>query len=120
MTIGGTLVNMGQQGAFDIASKAYGGIYFAKKPLGSIGDNVAKIWRSHTFRTGIYSEYYGNIQPPQGKAQGVINEAANNPGGSGNPFADLLLGYASPFQQVNFNPPLKIRSTLPHLYFHTT
>jgi hypothetical protein len=116
LTIGNTLVALGQQGAFDIASKQYGGIYFAKKPLGSIGDNVAKIWKSHTFRTGIYSEYYGNIQPPQGKAQGVITEAANNPGGSGNPFADLLLGYASAFTQVNFNPPVKIRSILTEFY----
>ena len=116
LAIGSNLVNLGEQGGFDIAAKSYNGIYFAKKPLGSIGDNLAKIWRSHTFRTGWYSEYYGNVQPPQGKAQGVINEAANNPGGSGNPLADLLLGYASAFQQVNFNPPVKIRSILTEFY----
>ena len=114
--IGSTLVAMGQQGAFDIATKQYGGVYFAKKPLVSIGDNVAKILRSHTFRTGIYSEYYGNIQPPQGKAQGVIGESANNPTGTGNPFADLLIGNVASFQQVNFNPPVKIRSILVEFY----
>jgi hypothetical protein len=115
-TLGSTLVQMGQQGAFDLAAKAYNGTYFAKKPLVSLGDNVAKIWGSHTFRTGIYSEYYGNIQPPQGKAQGVITESANNPAGTGNPFADLMLGYASAFNQQNFNPPVKIRSILTEFY----
>src|SRR5579871_428009 len=115
-TIGSTNVAMGQEGAFDIATKQYGGIYFAKKPLASLGDNVVKIWKDHTFRTGVYMEYYGNIQPPQGKAQGVITESANNPSGTGNAFADLLVGNASAFSQVNFNPPVKIGSFLTEFY----
>ena len=85
------LVGMGQNGGFDIAQK-YNGNYFANKPLVSIGDNVVKIWSTHTIRIGSYNEYYGNIQPSGSFAQGAITTAANNPTGSGNPLADLLLG----------------------------
>ena len=106
------LVNMAQQGAFDIASRQYNGVYFANKPMASIGDNVVKIWRNHTFRAGSYNEYYGNIQPPQGKAQGVITTLANDPTGTGNAFADLLVGNVAAFSQANFNPPAKVRSII--------
>ena len=106
------LVNMAQQGGFDIAHAQYNGVYFANKPLASIGDNVVKIWRTHTFRIGTYSEYYGNIQPTQQKAQGVITTAANDPTGSGNALADLLLGNVSTFSQANFNPNQRVRSIL--------
>jgi hypothetical protein len=111
LSLGG-VVSLGQQGAFDIASKKYNGIYFANKPLAGIGDNVNKIWRAHTFRFGFHGEFYGNIQPPQGKAQGVITTAANDPTGSGNALADLLLGNVSSFSQVNFNPPAYAASTI--------
>jgi hypothetical protein len=106
------LVNMAEQGGFDIANAKYNGVYFANKPLASIGDNVTKIWRTHTFRLGFYSEYYGNLQPTQQKAQGVITTAANDPTGSGNALADLLLGNVATFTQANYNFNQRIRSIL--------
>jgi hypothetical protein len=112
----GGVVSLGQQGAFDIAVKRYGGIYFANKPLSGMGDNVNKIWKTHTFRIGFHGEYYGNSQPPQGKAQGVITTAANDPTGSGNPIADLLLGNVNSYSQVNFNPPAYAASTILEFY----
>jgi hypothetical protein len=73
---------------------------------------VVKIWKTHTIRIGSYNEYYGNIQPSGGFAQGQITTAANNPTGSGNALADLLLGNVSSFQQVNFNPNQRVRSII--------
>jgi hypothetical protein len=105
------LVSYGQNGGFDIAQK-YGGNYFANKPLASIGDNVGKIWNTHTIKLGTYIEYYGNIQPSGSFAQGAVTTAANNPTGSGNPLADLLLGRVSSFQQANFNPNQRVRSLI--------
>jgi hypothetical protein len=112
----GGVVKLGQQGGFDIATKRYGGVYFANKPLSGMGDNVNKIWKTHTFRIGFHGEYYGNSQPPQGKAQGVITTATNDPTGSGNPLADLLLGNVSSFSQQNFNPPAYSASTIIEFY----
>ena len=106
------LVNMAQQGGFDIAHAKYNGVYFANKPLASIGDNVVKIWRTHTIRIGSYDEYYGNIQPTQQKSQGVITTAPSDPTGTGNALADLLLGNVSTFTQANFNPNQRVRSIL--------
>src|SRR5207248_9745610 len=66
------LVNMAQQGGFDVAHAKYNGVYFANKPLASLGDNMAKTWKTHTFKVGFYGERYGNTQPPQLKAQAPL------------------------------------------------
>jgi hypothetical protein len=83
--------------------QAGGGTLFANKPLYGLADNMTKVWRTHTFKFGYYVEYYANLQPAGGAANGAITEAPNNPGGTGNTYADLMTGRLSNFSQVNFN-----------------
>jgi hypothetical protein len=77
-----------------------------------LATTFTKVWRAHTFKIGSYNEYYGNIQPPGNPVQGSIITAANNPTGSGNALADLLLGNVSTFSQTNFNPNQRVRSII--------
>jgi hypothetical protein len=115
LSLGGVAA-LGQQGGFDAARKYYNNVYPANKPLSGVGDNLTKIWRTHSLRVGFHGEYYGNFQPQQGKAQGVITTAANDPTGSGNALADLLLGNVNSFSQQNFNPPAYIASVIAEFY----
>jgi hypothetical protein len=110
------LFNVAQNGGFAIAAQKYNGVYFANKPFFSIGDNLTKVWQSHTFKIGTYNEYFGNIQPPGNPVQGSIVTSANDPTGSGNALADLLLGNASTFSQTNFNPNQRVRSIIIEAY----
>ena len=106
------LVNVAQNGGFAIAAARYNGVYFANKPMASIGDNMTKVLGSHTLKVGFYSEYYGNIQPPGNPVQGSIITTASDPTGSGNALADLLLGNVATFSQTNFNPNQRVRSLI--------
>ena len=91
---------------------AGGGTLFANKPLGSLADNIAKVWGTHTVKAGFYAEYVANLQPAGGAANGSITTDATNPISSGNAYADLLLGRVSAFSQVNFNNVNRIASEL--------
>ena len=77
---------------------------YAIKHLGTIGDNVAKAWGTHTAKAGFYGEYVNNIQPASSASQGALTFDVSNPNTSGNAYADLLLGRANSFSQANFNP----------------
>lgn len=78
------------------------GVLFAKKPFFSIGDNVAKVWGTHTLKFGFYGEYYANLQPSGQDANGTITESPSTPTSSGNAYADLLLGRVATYTQYNF------------------
>ena len=83
--------------------QAGGGTLYANKPLATMSDNIVKVWKTHTFKTGYYLEWYANLQPSGNAAPGAITESPTNPTGLGNVYADLLTGRVSNFQQYNFN-----------------
>ena len=91
---------------------AGGGTLFANKPLGSMADNIAKVWGRHTIKGGFYTEYVANIQPAGGAANGSMTFDATSPISSGNAYGDMLLGRVSAFSQVNFNNVNRIASKL--------
>jgi hypothetical protein len=83
--------------------QAGGGTLYANKPLTGMSDNIVKVYKTHTFKFGYYLEWYANLQPSGGAANGTITESPTNPTGTGNVYADLLTGRVSNFSEVNFN-----------------
>jgi Carboxypeptidase regulatory-like domain len=74
---------------------------FAKKHLPSVSDNLSKVWGTHTAKFGIYYEYVINNQPSNNYGNGLIIEANWAGGSSGNPYADLLRGFAGQYTESN-------------------
>jgi hypothetical protein len=79
------------------------GVLYANKPLASVADNIVKVYRTHTLKAGYYLEFYANLQPGGGAANGAITESPTNPTGTGNVYADLLTGRVSNYSENNFN-----------------
>jgi hypothetical protein len=105
----------------DISQPAFydeSGTYKLKKAIPSFADNVTKVWRNHTFKTGAFTELVGNDQGVWSYANGNLS-FGNQPSpnnvigsqvssgtkiGSFNPTANLVMGIASGFQQNNYAP----------------
>jgi hypothetical protein len=79
------------------------GNLFAIKHLQSYGDNLSKVWGTHTMKYGAYFEHVINNQPSNNYSNGELNFSHSAAGSSGNAYADMLLGYAANFDQQNFN-----------------
>ena len=105
----------------DISQPAFydaAGQYVTKKAIPSFADNVTKVWRSHTFKFGAFTELVGNDQGawsfPNGQLSFGSTPMSNKvPGssvasgtkiGSSNPTANLVMGIASSFSQNSFAP----------------
>lgn len=74
---------------------------FAKKYMPSITDNLTKVWGTHTLKFGFYFEYTINNQPSNNNANGRFVQAGWAGGSSGNPYADLLGGFAGQYTETN-------------------
>src|SRR5581483_1190176 len=108
-----TFPDISQPAFFDTA-----GINPLKKAIPTFADNVTKVWRSHTFKAGAFTELVGNDQGawsyPNGQlsfgntpeANGVAGSTvpAGHKIGSTNPTANLVMGVASSFSQNNIVP----------------
>ncbi len=105
----------------DISQPAfYGadGTYASKKAIPSFADNVTKVWRSHTFKLGAFTELAGNDQGTWSYPNGdlsfgsqpqtnVVTGSTVSPTtkiGASNPTANLVMGIASSFSQNNYAP----------------
>ena len=66
------------------------GVLFAKKPFFSIGDNVSKVWGTHTVKFGFYGEYYANLQPAGQDPNGTITESPSTPTSPGNAYTSSV------------------------------
>lgn len=73
---------------------------FATKYLPSFSDTLSKVWGTHTAKFGAYYEFVINDQPSNNYANGLFQQA-NWASNTGNPWADLLTGYAGSYQQTN-------------------
>jgi len=97
---GGEFPAMFNPGGFEAGGSA--GL-FAKKHLPSFSDNVSKVWGTHTAKFGAYYEYVINNQPNNTYSNGLFIQANWAGGSSGNPYADLLAGFAGQYQETNFS-----------------
>jgi hypothetical protein len=97
---GGEFATMFNPGGFEAGGS--GGL-FAKKDLPSFSDTLSKVWGTHTVKFGAYYEYVINNQPNNTYSNGLFVEAGWAGGSSGNPYADLLSGFAGQYQETNFS-----------------
>ena len=74
---------------------------YATKWLPSVGDTVSKVWGTHTMKFGGYYEFVVNKQPSSNTANGMFIQASWVGGSSGDPYADLLAGFAGQYQESN-------------------
>ncbi len=96
---GGEMATILNPGGFELGG---GEGLFAKKHLPSFTDNLSKVWGTHTAKFGFYYEFVINNQPSNGNSNGRIVEASWA-GPTGNPYADLIRGYADQYEQQNKN-----------------
>ena len=97
---GGEFATMFNPGGFEAGGS--GGL-FAKKDLPSFSDTLSKVWGTHTVKFGAYYEYVINNQPNNTYSNGLFVQAGWAGGSSGNPYADLLAGFAGQYQETNFS-----------------
>jgi hypothetical protein len=80
-----------------------GGVVYAKKTLPSIADNVTKVWGTHTTKLGFYWERTWNSQPGNGNVNGTAIFSNWGSNGTGNAYADMLLGQTTQYNELNYN-----------------
>jgi Carboxypeptidase regulatory-like domain len=89
-----------------------GGVYYIKKQNPAFGDNLTKVIKTHTFKTGIYYEMTGNNQGNFNPYNGGFSFGNNsNPDavtglyqGTANPTANFMMGVASNYNETNYLP----------------
>jgi hypothetical protein len=79
------------------------GTVYAKKSLPSIGDNIFKVWGTHTAKFGFYWERTFNQQPNTGSVNGSMQFANWGGNSSGNAYADMLIGNIASYAEQNFD-----------------
>ena len=105
----------------DISQPAFytaAGEYPSKKAIPTFSDNMSKIWKTHTFKFGGFTELVGNDQGSWAYPNGVLsytNQPLTNAVtgssvssttkiGTYNPTANFVMGIASGFSQSSFLP----------------
>ena len=97
---GGELATILNPSGFQVGGPSQG--LFAKKELPTFSDNLSKVWGTHTAKFGVYYEFVVNDQPSSNYANGLLQQANWN-SHTGNPWADLLTGYTSSYEQTNYD-----------------
>lgn len=77
---------------------------YATKYLPSVSDSMTKVAGTHTIKVGFYYENVINAQPANGYTNGLLVEAPWSGNGTGNPYADLMLGRTANYNEQNVNP----------------
>jgi Carboxypeptidase regulatory-like domain/TonB-dependent Receptor Plug Domain len=69
----------------------------------NITDNLTKVWRSHTIKTGFYFQRASNRRTSFTPVQANINfnNDGTNPSNTGHPFSNALLGIFNTYEQAN-------------------
>src|SRR5947208_1757176 len=76
---------------------------YAKKTLPSVADNLVKVWRTHTTKFGFYWERTWNEQPGNGAVNGSMVFSNWGSNGTGNAYADMLIGQTTQYSELNFD-----------------
>jgi hypothetical protein len=83
---------------------AFGGDFGAHKFDPSLGDNLSKVWGTHTLKFGFYWAQMGNKQTTlngNAGAQGMFDVETYGGTSTNNTVADLLIGHAQSYTQSN-------------------
>jgi len=78
-------------------------VLFATKWQFNGGENLTKIWGTHTAKAGLYFERITNAQPGSGNSNGFMISETWAGGSTGNTFADLLLGRTNSYTEQSKN-----------------
>lgn len=78
-------------------------VLYATKHLVSFGDNLTKVYRTHTIKTGFYYEHVINKQPNSGDSNGRLIPASWAAGNTGNNYANLLIGNLAEYGEQTKN-----------------
>ena len=80
--------------------------YFNQNTIYSFIDNVSRVWRTHTFKAGIYFEHTQKLQSANAATRGNIsfNQDGNNPNDANYPWATALLGYYDSYTESTGRP----------------
>lgn len=99
---GGEAALVFNPGGFEAGGAAAG--LYANKYMPSIGDNLTKVWGTHTIKGGFYWEYIRNAQPANNNTNGEIQVSSSGNNTLGNPYADLMMGIISGgYNESSFN-----------------
>jgi len=79
------------------------GTVYAKKTLPSVADNLVKVWRTHTTKFGFYWERTWNEQPGNAAVNGSMIFSNWGSNGTGNAYADMLIGQLTQYSETNFD-----------------
>jgi hypothetical protein len=88
-------------GGFEVGGPTQG--LYADKWMPSASDSISKVWGKHTLKAGIFWEHIRNSQPANSNTQGLMTYSSGNSNTLGNPFADMLIGNLSSYNETNFN-----------------
>lgn len=89
------------------------GTVYARKTLPSVADNISKVWKTHTAKFGFYWERTWNEQPGNSAVNGSAVFSNWGANGSGNAYADMLIGQTTQYSEQNFDvvPAFRYLST---------
>jgi hypothetical protein len=115
-------INLSGNTSFNNFAEGYGSYspWNNANPTYTLRDNLTKIAGKHTMQMGAYAVIaQKNEESSVGSPQGVLTFAASNSVvGTGNAFADLLLGRISSFGQVNLEPKYYFRYQIVEPFFN--
>ena len=97
---GGEMATLLNPGGFEVGGSR--GLY-ADKYMPTVGDDLSKVWGTHTAKFGFYYEWIRNVQPASGNTNGQA--IFSNWGGntSGSDYADMALGRVTQYNETSFN-----------------
>jgi len=84
---------------------------YANKWLPTLGDNLSKVWGTHTAKFGFYWERTKNQQPSDSYVNGEQVYSNWGQASTGNAYADMLTGIMSQYAENNFDPVIAMHYT---------
>jgi hypothetical protein len=84
----------------------------------TISDGLSKVWRSHTFKAGLYVERARNYEGERGTFAGSFSfgRDVNNPGDTNWAYANALIGNFASYAESNTRPGTQARATTAEWY----
>ncbi len=96
--------------------------YFNQNTIYHLTDNVSKIWRTHSFKTGVYIERTLKIQSASPATRGSISFGTdgNNALDANNAYANALLGNYDTYAEATARPQGKFLFANTEIFFADT
>ena len=89
-------------GGFEAGGASQG--LYADKWMPSVSDTLTKVIGTHTIKAGGFWEWIRNAQPANNNTNGDLSfNPVGNPYTLGNPYADMVMGNMSSYNETSFN-----------------